>query len=193
MGRLFMSYHYDDYVKRSVSAKDLVFDKPGESDKEVIKQIKKNHIRTNLVFLIVLILLFLPFTWFFINFFFTPVNSIIYQIVTQAVLGFICFGLGYLIYTIVGPITRIRKGVVLGSTRIQEVKDNRNASYQYVFDIYFEDRDETLMAFAVDKYVFADVKPGDGVVVTKLGRKIRVYADPAREGVMDVSNIKSGV
>ncbi len=188
-----MSNHYDDYAKKSVSASDLTFDKVAESDKDVIREVRKTHIKKNVVFLIVLTVLFVPFTWYFINFFFIPIDVLFFHIVAQVFLGGASFGCGYYIYSILGPIRRIRKGVVLGSERIQEIKDNRNASYQYVFDIYFEDKDEALMAFAVDKDVFSYVNPGDGVIVTKLGRKIRVFGDPSRTGVLDVSNIKSGV
>ena len=41
-----MADHYSDYLKKSVSASDLVFDKVQESDKDVIKRIKKSHIRS---------------------------------------------------------------------------------------------------------------------------------------------------
>ena len=35
-----MADHYSDYLKKSVSVSDLVFDKVKESDKEVIKRIR---------------------------------------------------------------------------------------------------------------------------------------------------------
>ena len=57
-----MSKHYDDYAKKSVSASDLTFDKVAESDKDVIREVRKTHIKKNVVFLIVLTVLFVPFT-----------------------------------------------------------------------------------------------------------------------------------
>ena len=87
----------------------------------------------------------------------------------------------------------IRKGVVLAASREQENKDGRNTSYQFVFDIYMEDKDETLMSFVVSQEVFSQVEPGDGVLVVKAGRKVKVMQDPERKAVMDVRNIKSGI
>jgi hypothetical protein len=62
-----------------------------------------------------------------------------------------------------------------------------------VFDIYFEDRDETLMSYTVDKEVSSAVEPGDGVIIARCGRRIKVFEDPDRKGVMDVSRIRSGI
>ena len=89
----------------------------------------------------------------------------------------------------------IRKGVVLASQRIQEEKDNRNKTYQYVFDIYIEDSDQSLMSYQVDKEVFSSIEPGDGVVLLRARgkKKVKILADPMRRDVMDVSTIKSGV
>ena len=56
-----------------------------------------------------------------------------------------------------------------------------------------EDRDESLMSYPVSPEVFSEIQPGDGVVILKIGRKIKVMRDPLRVGVMDVSNIRSGV
>ena len=61
------------------------------------------------------------------------------------------------------------------------------------FDIYMEDKDESLMSFSVSPEVFKEVEPGDGVLVVKAGRKVRVMPDPDRKAVMDVSRIRSGV
>ena len=46
------------------------------------------------------------------------------------------------------------------------------------------------MSYSVSPEVFANIRPGDGVVVVKAGRKVKVFADPDRKGVMDVSNIR---
>ena len=60
-------------------------------------------------------------------------------------------------------------------------------------DIYLEDKDETLMSYSINQDVFASVEPGDGVAVVKVGKKVLVLEDPDRKGVMDVSNIRSGI
>ena len=49
------------------------------------------------------------------------------------------------------------------------------------------------MSFVVSQEVFSQVEPGDGVLVVKPGRKVKVMLDPERKAVMDVSNIKSGI
>ena len=188
-----MSNHYSDYLKKSISIKDLKFDKVQESDKEVLKQVRKARIKENVVFLVLLSIAFLASAWFFVNFIIIPPDNLFSQIIDLLLLGGVMFVTGELIFGIVGGARGIRRGVVLAANRVQEVKDNRNATYQYVFDIYMEDRDETLMSYTVDKEVFGSVQPGDGVIIAKIGRKIKVLGDPDREGVMDVSNIKSGV
>ena len=100
---------------------------------------------------------------------------------------------GKQIYDLIGGYKGILRGVVLASQRVQEQKDNRNYTYQYVFDIYFEEKEQTLMSYAVSKEVFEVVNPGDGVILVKVGGKIKVLEDLDRKGVMDVSNIKSGI
>ena len=105
-------------------------------------------------------------------------------------MGFGMFISGDLIYGLLAGIKGLRKGIVLSASREQEVKDGRNYTYQYVVDIFFEDRDETLMSYSISQDVFKTITPGDGVVVVKAGRKILVLADPERKGVMDVSHIK---
>ena len=184
-----MSKHYSDYQKMSVSVKDLKFDTVGESDKESLKTVKKAYIKSNILFLVLLSIPFAASLWFFINCLLLPSDSIFSTVFSLLASGGVFLFTGDLIYGIIGRIKHIRKGVVLASSRIQEVKDNRNKTYQYVFDIYMEDREETLMSYAVDKDTFASVQPGDGVIIAKIGRKIKVLADPGRKAVMDVSNI----
>ena len=188
-----MNSHYSDYLKKSVPADSLIFDKVTENDRELIKSVRKAHVNANKGFLALLIFAFLVCAGFFICFLMTPFDSIVYEVVTLAVTGSGAFGSGSAIYNIIGGIKGIRRGVVLTAERIGEMKDNRNATYQYVLDIYLEDRDETLMSYSVSKVVFASVEPGDGVAVVKVGKKVMVLEDPERKGVMDVSKIKSGI
>ena len=188
-----MNDHYSDYLRKSVPVKDLVFDKVQEGDKELVKSVKKEHIRTNAGFLVLLTIGFVACVSFFIGFITTPSDSIFFQILSLAIAGGGAFVTGDLIYSILGNVKGIRKGVVLTASRMQEVKDTRNATYQYVFDIYMEDRDETLMSYSVGQEVFGEVQPGDGVIIVKVGRKIKVMNDPQRKGIMDVSKIKSGI
>ena len=188
-----MSNHYSDYVKKSVSIKELKFDKVQESDKEVLKKARSVHIKKNIGFLIVMSIGFVAGLWYFINFLIVPAERIGLEIISVALLGALVGVTGYFIFSILGPVSGIRRGVVITANRVQEVKDNRNATYQYVFDIYFEDTDEALMSYTVDKEAFASILPGDGVILCKIGRSVKVLADPERKGVMDVSHIKSGV
>lgn len=188
-----MNDHYSDYLRKSVPVNDLVFDKVQEGDKELVKSVKKEHIRTNAGFLVLLTIGFVACVSFFIGFITTPSDSIFFQILSLAIAGGGAFVTGDLIYSILGNVKGIRKGVVLTASRMQEVKDTRNATYQYVFDIYMEDRDETLMSYSVGQEVFGEVQPGDGVIIVKVGRKIKVMNDPQRKGIMDVSKIKSGI
>lgn len=185
-----MSRHYSDYQKMSVPVKDLVFEKIQDSDKELVKKVKKEHIRANIVFLVLLSIAFIACAWFFVHFLIIPSDSIFYQIIALAAMGFGMFISGDLIYGLLAGIKGLRKGIVLSASREQEVKDGRNYTYQYVVDIFFEDRDETLMSYSISQDVFKTITPGDGVVVVKAGRKILVLADPERKGVMDVSHIK---
>ena len=188
-----MADHYSDYLKKSVSVSDLVFDKVQESDKDVIKRIRKAHIRSNIVYIILLSIAFLACSWYFVNFCLLPVDNIVYEVISLGLFGAAIFITGYIIFGYFRSIKEIRRGVVLASSREQENRDGRNTSYQFVFDIYFEDRDETLMSYTVDKEVSSSVQPGDGVILTRFGRSIKVYEDPDRKGVMDVSRIRSGI
>ncbi len=188
-----MNSHYSDYLKKSVPVDSLTFDKVTENDKELIRNVRKAHIRANRGLLVVAIIAFLACTGFCISFLLTPFDSLVYQIVSLLACGGGAFGTGNIIYHMIGGIRGIRRGVILTATRVQEVKDNRNATYQYVVDIYLEDKDETLMSYSIYQDVFASVEPGDGVAVVKVGKKVLVLEDPDRKGVMDVSNIRSGI
>ena len=188
-----MSEHYSDYLKKSVAAKDIVFEKAGKADKALISGVWKRHIKSNTALLVLLLIGFALFLWGFMSFILQPSPSAFIEIFSLAGLGLGLFITGRFIWSIAGPVSGIRKGVLLSSARLQEIKDERSRSYQYVFDIYMEDRDETLMSYAVDPKTFSSVQPGDGVFVVKAGRKIRIAKDPDRIGVMDVSRIRSGV
>ena len=186
-----MSRQYSDYQKMSVPVKELVFDKVQESDKELIRKVKSEHIKANRGLLVLLAIAFIACAWFFIQFLIVPPDIIIFEIMSLLILGAVMVYTGSLIFGIIGGVKGIRKGIVLTASRQQEVKDERNSTYQYVVDIYFDDRDETLMSYSISKDVFGAVRPGDGVVVVKIGRKILVLADPERKEVMDVSTIRS--
>ena len=188
-----MSNHYSDYLKKSISVKDLVFDKVKDSDKDVLSRVRKAHIKANTGGLILLVIAFFVCSWIFYNFLTAPVTSILYQIIALSIFGAAIVTSVYFFYHIVGAISGIRQGVVLSSSREQENKDGRNSTYQYLFDVYMEDRDETLMSFPVELEVFKQAKPGDGVLIVKVGRKVKIMEDPERKAVMDVSTIKSGV
>ena len=189
-----MNEHYSDYVKKNISPSDIVFEDVGEQDKELIKRIHKNHIRTNRGLLILMMIAFAVIFTFFVASVINRASTLFIDIFTIVVSFAISAALFYHIYDILGPIKKIRKGIILSSERIQEIKDNRNATYQYVFDIFLPDTDQTLMSYQVDREVFERVDPGDGIVIIKtLRKKLKVLADPSREGIMDVSKIKSGV
>lgn len=188
-----MNGHYDDYVKKSVPASSIVFESINDVDKALLKEVKKEHIRANIWFLIPMLALFLLCLWGTISSILTPFDNLITDIFT--LIGFIA-GLilsGYWLHDIFAGFKGYRKGVVLSKTRFQEKKDNRNATYQYVFDMYIEETDQALMSYLVDQEVFADVEAGDGVILLKRRKKIKILADPSRKGVMDVSKVKSGV
>lgn len=188
-----MNEHYSNYLKKAVSAKQLVFDKVEEGDKKLISDIKKTHIKKNMLLLVLLLIVFGLCLWAFISFIVKPSDSTFVEVISLAGLGGGLLITGDFLYSIIGMVRGIRKGVVLSSSRLQEAKDDRNRSYQYVFDIYMEDRDESLMSYPVSPEVFSEIRPGDGVVIVKIGRKIKVMRDPDRAGVMDVSKIRSGV
>jgi hypothetical protein len=188
-----VSSHYQDYLKKSISVRDLVYDKVEDSDRGVIKRIRKAHIKANVGGLVILGIAFAVCLWLFINFLLTPGSLVIYQIMSLTLFGGAAAISAYYFYHIIGAVKGIRRGVLLASSREQENKDGRNSTYQYLFDIYMEDRDETLMSFPVDLEVFKQVRPGDGVFIVKVGRKAKVMEDPDRKAVMDVSTVKSGV
>ena len=188
-----MNNHYSDYLKKSVPVQELSFEEIGSDDKTLLKLVKKIHIKTNLFFLVTLSVGFLLCAGAFVNFLRVPAYDTTEQVVTLCATGIGMLVTGYFIYSILGAFKGFRKGVVLAASRLQAVKDNRNKTYQYVFDIYMEDRDESLMSYPVSPEVFSEIQPGDGVVILKIGRKIKVLGDPDRVGVMDVSKIRSGV
>ena len=188
-----MADHYSDYLKKSVSVSDIVFEKVQESDRDVIKRIKKAHIKSNTMYIILLSIACLACLWYFVNFCLLPVDSIVYEVISLGAFGAAVVITGYFILGFFRGIKEIRRGVVLASSREQENKDGRNTSYQFVFDIYMEELDKTLMSYTVDKEVSSVVQPGDGVIIAKCGRKIKVFEDPDRKQVMDVSRIKSGI
>ena len=182
--------HYEDYRKKAISVESLTFDPVQESDKDVIKRVKKAHVRANKLFIILLGISCVTCLYYFIRFCFLPLDSFVYQAVTQSAFGAAVVITGYFFYGFFRSIKEIRRGVVLSSTRSGENLEGRNASYQFVFDIYLEDRDETLMSYTVDKEVSSSAQPGDGVIIAKCGTKIKVFADPDRKQVMDVSHYK---
>ncbi len=188
-----MAEHYSDYLKKSVSASDLVFEKISEEDKAVAGKVRKAYIRSNRVFLIIMGILFAVCFYYFVNFLILPPDDVFYYVITLLLFGAGSIFVGYNIYSVIAGIKGIRSGVVLASSREQENKGARNTTYQFLFDIYLEDKDQTLMSYLVEKETFAAVRPGDGVFVAKCGRKVRIFEDPDRKQVMDVSTIKSGI
>jgi hypothetical protein len=142
-----------------------------------------------------MILFVLFCTWGIISSFAAGFSNPITDIFTLLGFGAGFLVSGYWVYDILSGYQLIRRGVVLAANRIQEEKDNRNRTYQYVFDIYLEESDQSLMSYQVDKEVFSSLEPGDGVVLLKARgkKKVKILADPKRRDVMDVSTIKSGV
>ena len=191
-----MKDHYSDYQKKSVSADSLTFDKIGDKDSELISRVRKDNIRRNIGFLILLLIVLLGMTWALLSVIISHINTIavphsgssVFQTITVCFQGCVILVCIYFLRELIGFYNGIRKGVVLTSSRINDGK-----VYLHVFDIYMEDKDETLMNFTVRKDVFQQVRPGDGVLIVRSGRKIKVLPDPDRRGVMDVSNIRSGI
>ena len=188
-----MADHYSDYLKKSIPASELVFDDIKESDKELLRRVKKQRIKDAMAFLILMIIAFAGCLFLFGVVLLGPSDILIFKIIALVVIGAGAFITGKQIFNLFAGYKGIIKGVVLASQRIQEQKDNRNYTYQYVFDIYLEEKDQTLMSYAVMKDVFERVNPGDGVILVKTGGKIKVFEDLDRKGVMDVSTIKSGI
>ena len=188
-----MADHYSDYLKKSIPASELVFDDIKESDKELLSRIKKQRLKDATAFLILMIIAFTGCMFLFVYVLISPADILLFKIIALAVIGLGAFITGKQIFDLFAGYKGILRGVVLGSQRIQEQKDNRNYTYQYVLDIYLEDKDQTLMSYTVLKDVFERVNPGDGVVLVKIAGKIKVFEDLDRKGVMDVSTIKSGI
>ena len=180
-------------MKKSVPIKDLKFDPVQEEDKELITRVFKQHARNNFVFILLLSLGFLGSAWYFISFLIIPATNIFMEIVSLVLLGFAMAVCLYYLHGFFGSVSGIRKGIVLTSSSVHEESDGRFAGHAYVFDIYLDDKDETLMSYNVDREACRSAEAGDGVIIFKVGKKIKVLADPDRKKVMDVSNIKSGV
>ena len=188
-----MNRHYSDYQKKCVSIKDLTFDPVQDSDKDVLTRVVKAHARTNFVFIVLLSAGFCACAYYLISFLFIRTSMIFFEILGVLLPGAGAAFCGYYLYGFFGGITGIRRGVILTASRISERVDGRFAPLPYVVDIYMEDRDQTLMSYVVDRETFSQAAPGDGVIIAKIGRRIKVFADPDRKKVMDVSNIKSGI
>lgn len=191
-----MSMHYSDFEKKAVSADAITFDKINEHDKILISGLRKENLKKNTGFLILLFVVLIIVLWMVISFIVSHLTTIslpnspgsFFQVVTLLFYGIIIFGCVYFIIDLIGLYKGIRKGVLLASSRVNDGK-----VHEYIFDIYMEDKDETLMRYTVRKDVYEQVTPGDGVLLLKTARKIEVLSDPGRKGVMDVSNIKSGI
>jgi len=188
-----MADHYSDYLKKSVPASSLVFEKISDEDKAVAAKVRKAYIKSNMVFLIIVSIGFAACLYYFVNFLIIPADNMVYQVITLLCFGAAVVITGYNIYNILAGIKGIRRGIVLTASREQENKEGRNSSYQFLFDVYMEDKDQTLMSYPVEKEIFAVVEPGDGVFVAKCGKKVKIFEDPDRKAVMDVSRIKSGI
>ena len=185
--------HYSDYVKMNTSPSNIVLNKVEDNDKDLIRQVRKQHIKNNLVMLIASGIGFSVALWFFIRSLINRASTVFVDVFTLAVLLAVMITLFYFIFDVLGPFRGFRKGIVLSSDRIGEEKDNRNRTYQYVFDIYLEESEQTLMSYQVSKEVFEAINPGDGIVLFKTIRKLKALPDPSRKCVMDVSKIKSGI
>lgn len=188
-----MSNHYSDYQKKAVSVDSLTFDAIKEEDKELVKKVRNARVRTHLGFLILMGILFLVCVFLLVNSIIAPLSNIYAEIASFPLFIGGMFITGRIILSFLGGCKGIRKGVVLTADRLKEFSEKRNATFQYVFDIYMEDKDETLMSYSVIPEVFEAVHPGDGVLIAKIGGKVQVLEDPERKGVMDVSTIKSGI
>lgn len=188
-----MSNHYSDYQKKAVSVDELTFDAISEDDKALIKKVRNARIKSHLGFVIIMCLIFFVCAFLLVNSIIAPLSNIYSEIASFPLFigGMIISG--RIILSFLGGCKGIRKGVVLTADRLKEFSEKRNATFQYVFDIYMEDKDQTLMSYSVLPEVFEAVHPGDGVLVAKVGGKIQVLEDPERKGVMDVSTIKSGI
>ena len=46
--------HYEDYRKKAISVSNLTFEPVSEKDKDVIKRVKKAHIKANMLFVVLL-------------------------------------------------------------------------------------------------------------------------------------------
>lgn len=188
-----MNEHYSDFAAKSAPVSDIVFNKVAPEDKKLVNRIRKIHIKRNIPLLLIMTFCFLGFGWYFIRCIFERAGSLFID-VFSIVLLFIAVAVAfYYICDVIGPFWRLRKGIVISSERMESTRHTGNVTYQYYFDIFLDDTDQTMMNFQVDREVFTDIDPGDGVVLIKNFKKIRVFADPDRIAVMDVSRIKSGV
>ena len=185
--------HYSDYLKKSVPVKDLKFDKIGQEDRTLLAGLRKQDIRSHLGMIIALAAVAAGFVFAFVKILSQKSGSTLFWVISLALLAagvLLCI---YFLSQFLGPYSGIRKGIVLTADRIGAVKDNKNSTYQYVIDIYLDDRDEALMSYTVRGDVFSRVRPGDGVILVKAATKVKVLEDPSRKDVMDVSNIRSGI
>lgn len=185
--------HYQDYVKMNVSPSSVVLNKIEDKDKDLISRVRKTHIKTNLVMIVVLGICFVAALCFFIWSLVFRSPSVFADVFTTALALVALLAISYYAFDVLGPFKGFRRGVVLTEDRIGEAKDNRNRTYQYVFDIYLEDSEQTLMSYQVSKEVFQAINPGDGVILFKTFKKLKTLPDPTRKNVMDVSKIKSGI
>lgn len=191
--KMFMSSHYSDYQKKAVSVDSLTFGEISESDKELLKKVRGASVKSHLGFIILIGLIFAVCAFLLLNSIIAPISNIYAEIASFPLFIGGMFLSGRILYNYLGGCKGLCKGVVINADRLKEFSEKRNATFQYVFDIYLEDKDQTLMSYSVLPEVFEAVGPGDGVLVVKVGRKIQVLEDPDRKGVMDVSNIKSGI
>lgn len=188
-----MNEHYSDFINKSAPVSDIIFRRVGKDDRNLINRIRKIHIRRNIPLLLVMTFCFFAFGWYLIRCILERAGSVFFDVLTIALLFIAVVVAFYYICDVIGPFWKYRKGIVISSERLQQTRHTGNVTYQYMFDIYLDDTDQTLMSFQVDKEVFGDIDPGDGVVLIKNFKKIRVFADPDRIGAMDVSRIKSGI
>ena len=185
--------HYSDFMAKSVPVPEVAFYKPEPEDKGMLKSVRKTHIKKNIGLMIFMIICFLGFLWYFLRALRERVDNL-FADVFSVILLFIPLAIAtYYVLDVLGPLWRIRKGVVIHSDRVINTRYTGNVTYQYLFDIYLPDSDQTLMSFPVDKEVYGDIDPGDGIILVKNIKKIRAFADPDRIAVMDVSRVRSGV
>ena len=182
-----------DLIKKSVPISELKFDPIKDDDKALVRTVRKNHITSNIGYLVILFIMFALCGWFLIRSIIYPASTLIIHI--GSLLGlFIGTAIpGYFIYGILRGYRGIRKGIILSTSRLQEEKDNRNKTYQYVADIYMEDIDRSLISYPITQDVYQEINPGDGVVLLKAQKSVVILPDPQRVGAVDVKDVKSSV